>query len=565
MFLLGSTIQQKLLFGFAVILLLLIAVGGLGFFTAHKVNDGYSFLIEDRVEKVDILDDMMITHAQIVGDARGFFLYGDNVFMDSVSSKGDELKALGSTLQQLIVEPENKALMEEIQAARESYIELLEKALVVHKEGDMDTFNKYAADAGVSNAMFLEKAHTLKDIQEKALEQSKAEINQVVKSSNLWNVLLVIISIVAGLTVAYLANRSISGPIRRTTDALEQLADGNLRIEPVKIIGKDEISQMGIALNTMLGTWNGVVKQINDSATELAAQSEELSASSEESLASSQMIATTSENHLVNSEEQLDHVIQSTASLSEMNIGMTQIATSNEDMLTSANDMSELIDKGIVVVRDVSVHMDDIHATIQESTNIMEVMAERSVEIQQVSALITNISEQTNLLALNAAIEAARAGENGKGFAVVADEVRKLAEESKISATKIEEMINDILTSVERAVSSIQSGKGKVTEGLDLSAQSLSVFGAIESSVDNVEEKIGAVSAAIQEIQAMSDNVASGSEHMKKMTELSTKEAQEASAATEEQLAVIEGISTSTETLARLAEDLQMEVKKFRV
>lgn len=313
MFLLGSTIQQKLLFGFAVILSLLIAVGGLGFFTAHKVNDGYAFLIEDRVEKVDILDDMMITHAQIVGDARGFFLYGDNVFMDSVSSKGDELKALGSSLQQLIVEPENKALMEEIQAARESYIELLEKALVVHKEGDMDTFNKYAADAGVSNAMFLEKAHTLKDIQEKALEQSKAEINQVVKSSNLWNALLVIISIVAGLTVAYLANRSISGPIRRTTDALEQLADGNLRIEPVKIIGKDEISQMGIALNTMLGTWNGVVKRINDSATELAAQSEELSASSEESLASSQMIAATSENHLLHSEEQLDHVTQSAA------------------------------------------------------------------------------------------------------------------------------------------------------------------------------------------------------------------------------------------------------------
>lgn len=68
--------------------------------------------------------------------------------------------------------------------------------------------------------------------------------------------------------------------------------------------------------------------------------------------------------------------------------------------------------------------------------------------IKVLSQEIGGIANQTNLIALNAAIEAARAGEAGKGFAVVADEVRNLAEHSQGTVSKIQKVIDEVVSSV---------------------------------------------------------------------------------------------------------------------
>lgn len=86
----------------------------------------------------------------------------------------------------------------------------------------------------------------------------------------------------------------------------------------------------------------------------------------------------------------------------------------------------------------------DLYTHIHKVTEMVE-------KINSISTFISGVASQTNMLGLNAAIEAARAGEQGRGFAVVAEEIRKLAGQSADTVKKIQEMVNNIKTTVNLA------------------------------------------------------------------------------------------------------------------
>jgi methyl-accepting chemotaxis protein len=108
-------------------------------------------------------------------------------------------------------------------------------------------------------------------------------------------------------------------------------------------------------------------------------------------------------------------------------------------------------------------------------------------EIGAVLELIQAIAGQTNLLALNATIEAARAGESGKGFAVVASEVKNLATQTAKATDQIRGQIEAIQSATAGAVNTMK---------------------LIETTIGQVSETAGAITAAVEQQSAATSDIA---------------------------------------------------------
>lgn len=129
---------------------------------------------------------------------------------------------------------------------------------------------------------------------------------------------------------------------------------------------------------------------------------------------------------------------------------------------------------------------------------------------------------------------------------MVAEEVRKLAEQSQEAAKQIAFLIGEIQGETDNAVAAMDVGAREVKAGTEVVNAAGQTFQDIIALVSQLAEQVAGISAAIRQL-------AGGSE------------TQTVSAATQEQSAVMEEIAVSSQNLAKMAQDLQDAVDKFRI
>lgn len=557
------SISKKMWFGFSFVLLLLIFISVISIFTSNDVTNKYKSIIDEDIEKINLVSEIEVIQKDMASAILEYVMFGSNDAIDKFDQEIEKGSVAARKLIDSVKDEESQKLLKDLQTETVQLFESNDKIISLKKSNQ--PFEQHAARSSELNDNALAVLAELKQIQEKNMLKTREDLDTYQNTIKITISILAIASILIGLLVSHFISKGISKPIQKMTAGLEQIANGNLKVDPIVVKNKDEVGTMAITFNKMTSDLQRIVANVRDSSMQLAANAEELSASSEESLASSQMVAKSAEEQMAASEEQVKHVENSVRSMSDMQQGVADISQNNAEMLQATNGVKKLVTKGSTVVSGVASQMNTIHETFKETTEIMNNMAKHSNEIQSITALITDISEQTNLLALNAAIEAARAGEYGKGFAVVAEEVRKLAEQSKNSASEIESMVKLIQSASTEAVKAITTGGDKVEDGLSKTNESLDVFNEIESSVEEVAVKVETVTTAIEQIKEMATAVTESAQQVENLANHAAEGASDTSAATEQQLAANEEISTNAQTLATLAEKLQSEVSHFKI
>lgn len=557
------SISKKLWLSFSISIVLILIVNGIGLIALSSINNKYERILENDMQRIVYAKELEIAQKDLSARLMEFVALNKATAKSEMAKDIEKGKAAIENLLALSKDEESTKLLAQLQQKKDLLIE--SNNLVIELKSKRQDVSAAQLTSMGLNTEILKIITEIIEVQQKNITNTRDEISRTYENTKISMLVFTLLSAILAFAISTYVSRHISKPVGQVTEALDQIAQGNLAIAPLHIKNRDEIGLMGNNFNRMLEDLRSIVSNVNDSSVQVAANAQELSASSQQSLASSQMVAHSAENQLTTSTEQARLMETSMVSMEELRTSINQIADDNEQMLQVTGNVKELIDEGSKSIQNVVNQMETIHETFVDTTTMMREMEQHSNSIQNITNIITDIADQTNLLALNAAIEAARAGEHGQGFAVVADEVRKLAEQSKNSATQIEGMVQQIQQTSNEATKMIVAGGTKVDEGMEKTTESLQIFQNIESGSVEVVYRVESVSAAVEEIQAMTGSVTNSVKHVQQLAAQTTNTASDTSAATEEQLASTEEISHNAQALSELAERLQQDVNHFKL
>ena len=456
-------------------------------------------------------------------------------------------------------------LLPGVQEAWQQYRQHSEKIAELMEQGQTVEANAYY------NAQYLKAFNVLRD---RALELQKVaddnaeriyHENDVNMSKAISIMLGVTVVAIIILVLASIWNaREITKPLEHMMLLCQRLRDGDYRITPRTVNRGDEFGQMADVLAAMRDALNKLMHHVGSSTEQIASSSEELTASSMQSAQAATQVAQSVVDAANAVEEQQGATDSSTKSIEKISSSVERIRTEADKVAKDSADASQQAAAGNTEVDKSVQQIQDVEHTVIASADLVEKLGERSKEIGTIVDTIAGIAGQTNLLALNAAIEAARAGEAGRGFAVVAEEVRKLAEQSQTAAQQIAELIGGIQKDTAGAVDSMHQGRSAVAAGAQSVEGLREVFARIHDLVNGVSNQVEVMTKAIDIVTGDTENVTQNvmtiDRHGKKVGE----EMQSVSAATEEQSASAEEIASASDALAKLAQEMQLSLRKFQ-
>lgn len=228
---------------------------------------------------------------------------------------------------------------------------------------------------------------------------------------------------------------------------------------------------------------------------------------------STAQIATTIEQQERTAGDRANYVSTTTTTMDELSSSSRQCSEQAQATARAAGEALQVAKKGGVSVTETLEGMTELKQKVEEIAAKINNLNEQTNRIGTISKMVSDLANQTNMLALNAAVEAVRAGEHGKGFSVVAGEIRKLAEQSRLSAEKINGLVMEIQGSLNSTAIVTDEGTKTVNWGMAVTENTTQAFREITDSVNNVvlnNEQIflntqQQADAVLQVLEAMND------------------------------------------------------------
>jgi len=457
----------------------------------------------------------------------------------------DSLANAGKRMQQLSKlkpTPEIKQLLDQFWNVYPNWVKVTQR---IEKERTSNTRIGRSTAIGLSYkeafTLFRETQRYLELITDLVTYDSDEQAQQLETMHNKFSterLYLVGFSLVVGIGIIWFFPQLIIGDLNNITKQIKELAKGGGDLtQRLELNRRDELGTLATYLDKFMSELHHLVKQIISNA--------------EQNNTHVSLLGEMSQKAHQTTHKQVESMQDVSLSSQDMNEAIQNISVRTNEAASSTQRAEHAATEGRKQVEDTQHNIESLSDSVEHVVTAISRIDDVTKKIRSVLTIISSIAEQTNLLALNAAIEAARAGESGRGFAVVADEVRGLASKTQNCTKDVNEMISNLETSVQDAVSIMEQVTERASTTKESSHATQQAIGEMMIAVSHVTEITTQIDSVIVEQSKMAEHI---------QDEISTIETQ-----SKESLEQSSKVDDACHTLNALHQQLSNVTNKFTV
>ncbi|TDG01001.1 methyl-accepting chemotaxis protein [Paenibacillus piri] len=395
---------------------------------------------------------------------------------------------------------------------------------------------------------------------ELAVAETESSLDRTVTVMLIASLLVVVFS----AAIATVLIRSFVSPIRRLQQAVQSIAEGDLRYK-INSRSQDELGALSRSFDHMIDQVRSMLANTQAIASYLSEHSYTFHGFSRSTAAANADIIRAIDEISSGADQQASHSEQSSYIIAELEKEIETISAFSQTVQSRSREAAFNTHTGSASMEALKQATGASQSVFENVFHEMESLSSRSSQISKIVNTISDISHQTHVLAINAAIEAARAGIHGRGFSVIAEEVRQLSSQTGESSKMISSIIRALLDQIgglelllSDARASFDQQNGKMSESMDAFRQIRGSMDELSGQIDLIQEQIastksknGLLVESVQYVAAIAQETAAGVE--------------EVSAASAQQDTAIHQIASQADDILSLSQQLFEEISRFRI
>ena len=350
----------------------------------------------------------------------------------------------------------------------------------------------------------------------------KADYNHFINGAMLVSILATLAVLVISILLVLRLARSISRPVKRVTDRMVALSNGDLHTDVLPVSTGDELEVMTRTLDATLESMNRYISDIQQVLTQVAdgdlRTEPQVDYKGDFTLIRSSLCTITESmnetllgfraaaDRLTGMAEQLSgqsvQLHQASLEQNQSTEALVQEVTRVKDRLA---DVTESSDRTRTQTEKITQRVQSANEQMAALSSAMDDISANAQQITKIAKDIEDIAFQTNILSLNASVEAARAGAAGKGFAVVANEVKQLAAKSAEAAQSATDMVNNTKAIIQTGVELTADTAGSLRAISDVSVQISTISDQLAAAVQGQEAALTVMEERIAAISGIAD------------------------------------------------------------